>query len=65
MKKLTIILLTTGLLYLTACGNNKDNSDKIADSVGNGSPTGPAPDNSNATNPSLPDTAFTDTAGQH
>ncbi|QEC69412.1 hypothetical protein FRZ67_19675 [Panacibacter ginsenosidivorans] len=60
-----MILFATASICLSACGNNKDNSDKIADSVGNESPTGPAPDNSNATNPSLPDTAFTDTSGQH
>ena len=65
MKKLIIILCAIVSIYVTACGNNKDNSKRIADSVGNESPTGPAPDNSNATNPSLPDTAFTDTSGQH
>jgi len=47
------------IIFLSACGNN-ENEKANEDTTYNQPPAGPAPDNSNATNPSLPDTAFTD-----
>lgn len=58
MKKL-ILSLPVLILLLSSCGNNSE-SIKNEDSVYVEPPAGPAPDNSNATNPSLPDTTFTD-----
>lgn len=59
MKKLTLLCTACMIIFLSACGNN-ENEKANEDTTYNQPPAGPAPDNSNATNPSLPDTAFTD-----
>jgi len=67
MKKLTVILSTVLTLFITACGNNTGNSNSTDSAGSTGTDTAshePAtaiPDNTNATNPSIPDTAFQDT----
>jgi hypothetical protein len=70
MKKLTLILSVALILFITACGNNTGNSNGIDSSGSTGTdttshePATAIPDNSNATNPSVPDTAFQDTVPQ-
>ena len=52
------------MTLLISCGNDSDNRADNADSVPvvHESPNGPAPDNSDATNPSLKDSVYTDSA---
>jgi hypothetical protein len=51
-----MVLAFLSLLSLAGCGGSDSRSKKMAvDSV---SPTGPAPDNNSANNPSLADTAY-------
>ena len=59
MKKLTVILFAAFMVYFTSCGNNSNNTTNKDTKVSE-PPTGPAPDNSDATNPSLGDTSYTD-----
>jgi hypothetical protein len=58
MKKLTIILSIVAAICTTSCGNN-ENKAPASDTSGH-EPATAIPDNSNATNPSVPDTAFKD-----
>ena len=64
MKKLTFILSIAATLFVTACGNNTGNStnkDSVSAPIDTShEPATAIPDNSNATNPSIPDTAFQD-----
>jgi hypothetical protein len=62
MKKTFAVMLVATTLYVSACGSNKS-SDANTDSTNSG-PNINASDNNNSTNPSIPDTAFTDTANK-
>ena len=57
MKKIKILM--PGLIFLIinfSCANGGNEEGRKADTSLNSTPTGPAPDNSAATNPSLADT---------
>ena len=59
MKKLTMILsIMLTVLCTTSCGNN-ENKSSASDTTDHVSPT-TIPENSDATNPSLADTAYSD-----
>ncbi len=64
MKKIASIILIALCWFITSCGNADNSPANKIDTVreGNEPPAGPAPDNSNATNPSLKDTMYTDSA---
>ncbi|MBG9378613.1 hypothetical protein I5907_20440 [Panacibacter sp. DH6] len=64
MKKLAIILFASASVYLTACGTGSNDATGSDSTISTDAPTGPAPDNTNATNPSIPDSGFVDTASQ-
>lgn len=66
MKKTAVILFASAVMSLTACGTSGDNgNDSDTTTISTDAPTGPAPDNSNATNPSIPaDSGFVDTSSQ-
>ena len=64
MKKIAVILFASTAMFITSCGTSADKTKDSDTTISTDAPTGPAPDNSNATNPSLQDSLFADTAGK-